>query len=252
VSGATLNTGPFTVTLTDTNGGSVGLAHLDGGVIIHSAGSSPDNNLNTSVNGHLTGHGRVQSARFYNVNGGAISPGSNADAAGVGTITLTGLYAQSLSGSTPGTLNVDLSGSLPGQFDALRIGGNATLGGTLNVSLINGYAPQPGVLHPIVTTDTGFVLGDFAVKNMPPDFLVVYGPNAYSIGLRCVADVDDGEGGGRPDNGVGIEDLLFYLALYDAGDIRADVDDGSGTGFHDGGVGIEDLLYYLERFDAGC
>jgi hypothetical protein len=68
----------------------------------------------------------------------------------------------------------------------------------------------------------------------------------------CIADVDDGTGTGTPDGGVGIEDLLYYLGLYDAGSAAADVDDGSGTGAHDGGVGIEDLLYYVLRFDAGC
>jgi hypothetical protein len=72
------------------------------------------------------------------------------------------------------------------------------------------------------------------------------------VGTRCVADVDDGNGGGTPDGGVGIEDLLYYLAMYDAGVIAADVDDGTGTGTPDGGVGIEDLLYYLGRYDAGC
>jgi hypothetical protein len=68
----------------------------------------------------------------------------------------------------------------------------------------------------------------------------------------CVADMDDGSGTGVPDGGVGIEDLLYYLAAYDAGILRADVDDGSGAGIPDGGVGIEDLLYYLARYDAGC
>jgi hypothetical protein len=68
----------------------------------------------------------------------------------------------------------------------------------------------------------------------------------------CVADFDDGSGTGTPDNGVGIEDLLYYLSIYDAGVSQADVDDGTGTGHFDGGVGIEDLLYYLARYDAGC
>jgi hypothetical protein len=70
--------------------------------------------------------------------------------------------------------------------------------------------------------------------------------------VLCVADMDDGSGTGTPDGGVGIEDLLYYLAVYDAGDARADVDDGTGTGTPDGGVGIEDLLYFLQRYDAGC
>ena len=62
----------------------------------------------------------------------------------------------------------------------------------------------------------------------------------------------DGSGTGVPDGGVTIDDLLYYLALFEAGDICADVDDGTGTGVPDGGVTIDDLLYYLFRFEAGC
>jgi hypothetical protein len=68
----------------------------------------------------------------------------------------------------------------------------------------------------------------------------------------CVADFDNGSGTGTPDGGVGIEDLLYYLFIYDEGSVAADVDDGTATGVRDGGVGIEDLLYYLTRYDAGC
>lgn len=74
---------------------------------------------------------------------------------------------------------------------------------------------------------------------------------------RCVADVDDGTGDGtgpaRPDGGVGIDDLLVYLAAFQNGNaLIADVDDGTMTGTPDGNVGIEDLLYYLNRFEEGC
>lgn len=68
----------------------------------------------------------------------------------------------------------------------------------------------------------------------------------------CVSDMDDGSGSGTPDGGTTIDDLLYYLAIFEAGDIRADVDDGSGTGVRDGGVTIDDLLYYLVRFENGC
>jgi hypothetical protein len=68
----------------------------------------------------------------------------------------------------------------------------------------------------------------------------------------CDADVTGVNNDGIRDGGVGIEDLLFYLSLFDGGDLRADLDDGTNTGQIDGGVGIEDLLYYLGRFDAGC
>ncbi len=68
----------------------------------------------------------------------------------------------------------------------------------------------------------------------------------------CVADVDDGSGTGTPDGGVTIDDLIYYLGLFEAGNVGADVDDGSGTGTTDGGVTIDDLIYYLTRFEAGC
>lgn len=68
----------------------------------------------------------------------------------------------------------------------------------------------------------------------------------------CPADVEDGSGRGIPDGGVTIDDLLYYLSLFNAGDQHSDVDDGSFTGTPDGGVTIDDLLYYLLRFEQGC
>lgn len=44
----------------------------------------------------------------------------------------------------------------------------------------------------------------------------------------------------------------YYTYLFDAGDPVADVDDGSFLGVRDAGVTIDDLLYYLYVFDAGC
>jgi hypothetical protein len=77
--------------------------------------------------------------------------------------------------------------------------------------------------------------------------------NALSyIPFRCIADVDDGTGTGTPDCGITIDDLLFFLGVFETGLLAADVDDGSGTGTPDGGVTIDDLLYYLVRFEAGC
>ncbi|QQS08247.1 MAG: hypothetical protein IPK69_09595 [Phycisphaerales bacterium] len=73
-----------------------------------------------------------------------------------------------------------------------------------------------------------------------------------SIFTCCVADVDDGSGSGTPDGGVTIDDLLYYLNIFNQGSIGADVDDGSGTGTKDGGVTIDDLLYFLARFNSGC
>lgn len=69
---------------------------------------------------------------------------------------------------------------------------------------------------------------------------------------RCIADIDDGTATGVPDGGVTIDDLLYYVLIFDGGDPAADLDDGSFSGTPDGGVTIDDLLFFLARFDAGC
>jgi hypothetical protein len=69
---------------------------------------------------------------------------------------------------------------------------------------------------------------------------------------RCVADFDDGSGLGHPDCGVTLDDLLYYLAIYGEGNVRADVDNGTFTGTQDGGVTLDDLLYFLFHYDLGC
>ncbi len=69
---------------------------------------------------------------------------------------------------------------------------------------------------------------------------------------QCAADLDDGSGSGFPDDAVTIDDLVYYLGLYEAGDPAGDLDNGSGTGTGDGAVTIDDLLYFLARYEAGC
>jgi len=68
----------------------------------------------------------------------------------------------------------------------------------------------------------------------------------------CPADLDDGSGLGVRDGGVTIEDLIYFLAKFDAGLLAADLDDGSMTGTRDGAVTVEDLLYFLAHYTAGC
>lgn len=68
----------------------------------------------------------------------------------------------------------------------------------------------------------------------------------------CPVDLDDGSGLGHPDLGVSIDDLLFFLQAFEAGDLRGDLDNGSGNGEYDNAVDINDLLYFLVHFEAGC
>lgn len=66
---------------------------------------------------------------------GYVSPGNSA-----GAITVTGNYTQ----RKEGTLVIEAAGGEASQFDQLRAGGTATLGGKLIVNAIDGYTPLPG------------------------------------------------------------------------------------------------------------
>ncbi|QQS10152.1 MAG: hypothetical protein IPK69_05910 [Phycisphaerales bacterium] len=68
----------------------------------------------------------------------------------------------------------------------------------------------------------------------------------------CPADLDNGSGTGTPDGAITIDDLLFFLDRFAAGDLAADLDDGTSTGTPDTAVTIDDLLYMIDHFQAGC
>jgi hypothetical protein len=73
-------------------------------------------------------------------NAGTVTPGP-----AIGTLTITRSFTQ----TSTGTLNIRIGG--PSQFDTLAVGGTATLGGTLNVSLTNGFAPSNGNAFQVIS-----------------------------------------------------------------------------------------------------
>ena len=92
--------------------------------------------------GTLAGSGTVQAAV---VNGGVTSPGGSP-----GTLSLgPGENYQQAAG---GILRIELGGYNPGtQCDQLVVGGSASLAGTLELPLINGFVPHPGDHFQILT-----------------------------------------------------------------------------------------------------
>ncbi len=79
-----------------------------------------------------------------------------------GALTVTGNYIQ----EAMGTLEVELGGLTPGtEYDVLSVGGTATLAGTLDVSLIDGFIPGDGDMFDIISY--GARVGAFATVNLP-------------------------------------------------------------------------------------
>ncbi len=131
--------GSFTQT-----GGSTVLA---GGVL---GTSSPATTVNVEA-GSLAGTGTIKGNL---TNSGQLSPGSP-----IGTLTVTGSFNQTASGS----LDVDLTGTAAGQFSQLAAGGTATLGGALDVTVASGFVAPTGSAFAIVTAAS--VNGQFATTS---------------------------------------------------------------------------------------
>jgi hypothetical protein len=105
--------------------------------------------------GRITGTGGI----IANVvSAGEVSPGISA-----GELNISGAYTQTASG----ILNIEIGGlTAATEFDRLTVGGRATLAGTLNVSLANGFSPSLGNSFQIMTY--GSRTGQFATVNLPP------------------------------------------------------------------------------------
>ena len=153
------------------------------------------------------------------------------------------------------TWDPDGAGPLPAQLVA---GGAFTTAGGVTVNRIarwDGSAWRTlglgldGAVYALAC-DAG---GDLLVGGT---FAIVDGAIASSSLARwhciCPADLDDGSGAGYPNGAVTIDDLLFFLAAYEAGIAAADLDDGGGLGHPDGAVTIGDLLFFLAHYEGGC
>jgi autotransporter-associated beta strand protein len=91
------------------------------------------------------------------VNGGVVSPGASP-----GRIIISGNYTQ----TDEGSLNIEIAGAEPVTgFDQLVVSNSVTLGGTLNVTLTNGFYPTANSRFPfLVSTNYS---GRFAAVNYP-------------------------------------------------------------------------------------
>jgi len=129
----TLNVGGSNYTQT------AGITSLTGGALTSST------NINI-MGGALEGSGTVTGPVVVSGTG-ALAPGFSP-----GTLSVAGNYTQQ---GPAGAFNVEIGGTAPGsQFDRVDVSGTgrvATLGGTLNVSLINSFTPAIGDSFTIMT-----------------------------------------------------------------------------------------------------
>lgn len=135
--------------------------------------------LLNDASGAIRGSGTLNiSAATSFINYGAFNPGTSP-----GILVVNGNYSQ----NSIASLNIEVGGAVVGsQYDRLVVIGNAQLDGALNVSLINGFAPQVGDQFEVLFFTARS--GDFSSFNYPDigigkDFEITYTPNSLLLSV---------------------------------------------------------------------
>jgi hypothetical protein len=145
--------------------------------------------ITTGAGGYTQTAGTTQGFGTINgnvtINGGNIIAGTAGPPGNPGTFTITGNYAQ-LGGALTAYLEGTTAG--PGGYSQLVIGGTATLGGSLDVDLVGGFVPTPGMDFYLLTSaggDSGsFSLATSDLQVLPPGegWLLDYSPSSCPYG----------------------------------------------------------------------
>ncbi len=179
--------------------------------------------------GVLSGTGNVTTPNM--INQGIVRPGRSP-----GTLTVQGNFDQS---SVDGVLDMEVAGPVAGtQHDVLAVTGTATLGGTLRVTLLDGYLPGLQEAFTILTASA--IQGNFASIEAPSGVQVAVERTATTLRVRisCPADF----------NSDGAVDFFDYLDF-----VQAFADSSSAADFnHDAVIDFFDYLDFVQAFSLGC
>jgi T5SS/PEP-CTERM-associated repeat protein len=203
------------------NSNNITVGGLGSGILTVGSGSlvSVGGTLTVGSLGTVKGSGSISGIVQ---NGGTVAPGASP-----GILTFNGSYAQ-----TPaGKLQIEIGGTTPGTgYDQLTVSGAVTLGGTLQVSLINSFAPALGNRFDIL--DWGSRTAAFSTVTLPPlSGTLAWGTSAlYSAGILSVIDTNYLPGDFNRNGQLSVADVgVLESALKDLSAYQATHGPGGGA-----------------------
>ncbi len=157
VQGGLSSTGALAVANGFTNNGAVELTSINGGFSTQlSVTTGTLTNAAGGIITSLTGTGGTRTIQAQLDNQGTLTLFPLA----AGRLVITGSL------TTSGIVDIELGGTSQGSsYDHLQVSGAATLGGTLNLSLINAFVPSPATAFTVLTS--GALTGTFTLGTQP-------------------------------------------------------------------------------------
>lgn len=180
----------FASSATFTNHGGVGILKgstftlASGGSYIQTGGRTVVDGTLTASNGGsikiakggLFGNGGNIVADVYSA--GTVIPANSSSS--TGKLMVTGGYTQTAAGA----LDADIAGTNSGQFSQLNVKGTASLHGTLNIKLLNGYVPVVGATFQVLRAlhmNGSFATVNGTSINDSEHFTVTYNSNNVTL-----------------------------------------------------------------------
>ncbi|MGA9966687.1 MAG: hypothetical protein WBQ10_15930 [Terriglobales bacterium] len=130
------------------------------------------------VKGSLLGNGGTIAAHVSS--SGTVIPADSLTT--TGKLGITGAYTQ----LSAGALDASITGANSGQFNVLNVTGTATLGGTLNIKLLNNFVPSIGATFEILSArkvSAVFATVNGTVINSSEHFTVTYNSNNVTLSV---------------------------------------------------------------------
>jgi T5SS/PEP-CTERM-associated repeat protein len=151
-----------------TNGATISAWQINvganGSLVIAPGATGSTGQIVVAEGGEVSGGGTLVGDVF---NAGTIGPGASID-----TLTVEGDYVGEITGAL--TMEIAESGS-----DLLAVTGDVTLGGTLDVTLLDGFVPELCDRFTILTGAS--ITGRFDTVNLPPGLAAFHGPTSIVL-----------------------------------------------------------------------
>lgn len=218
----------------DIGTGAKGTLIVDAGGVVW-ASTLVKNNINGVIQGGRHGIG---GADAYIITPNVLNLGTFIVGFSPDRMNVEGNFEQGVTGS----LQIELGGTTSAdEYDVLSIAagelgdGHATLGGTLEVSLINSFDPQVGDYFSVLTCEVGGLSGEFDRYNLPE----------LGEGLKWTVVLDNSDSGSDPWSNNGLAEVILLVEETTDPDIVI-------TGFHQGtGTGEVIVEYRVDNAVTG-